>query len=366
MIKNDYRRALIMLRPNVQGYSGHVRLERRTLIGSMYFIVNTPDVGGDFRAALVGRKNCDYYVAPIGELRRDSRGQAGLPYSFDPRNIGGRELEDYQLVAVIRVDDGVCQLVLTGNLNGSCDINFSAVQRAVCETYAGIPEPAYDLPPRPENRPVNPAPPVIRPPQNIPQDDSQIPAPPIIPEGPAIPERPSEPAPDNPQTPAPPVIPEGPAIPDLPGTQDPAADPGIPAEPIEDPNRPMVIPAQSSRIRPSAADLLGVDTDEPWAAAIEGLRSLFENEPAESAFEEDDFVYVRAPLPGGGGYEYALIGLHEDDGRIDAVRYAIPARYSPEPPAGLESYIWVGGAGDGWWVFTADPQTGEPLQNFDD
>ena len=33
MMRNDYRRALILLRGNAPGYSGHVRLERRTLMG---------------------------------------------------------------------------------------------------------------------------------------------------------------------------------------------------------------------------------------------------------------------------------------------------------------------------------------------
>ena len=35
MMRNDYRRALILLRSNAASYSGHVRLERRTLMGSM-------------------------------------------------------------------------------------------------------------------------------------------------------------------------------------------------------------------------------------------------------------------------------------------------------------------------------------------
>ena len=86
MIKNDYRRALIMLRPNVQGYSGHVRLERRTLMGSMYFIVNTPDSLGQLQAALVGKNNGEYFAITLGTLRRDGRGQANLAYSFDPRD----------------------------------------------------------------------------------------------------------------------------------------------------------------------------------------------------------------------------------------------------------------------------------------
>jgi hypothetical protein len=43
MSKNEYRRAFIMLRPAMTGISGHVRLERRTMTGSMYFIVTAPN-----------------------------------------------------------------------------------------------------------------------------------------------------------------------------------------------------------------------------------------------------------------------------------------------------------------------------------
>lgn len=42
MIRNDYRRALIMLRALEKGYSGHVRLERRTLRGNMQFSITAP------------------------------------------------------------------------------------------------------------------------------------------------------------------------------------------------------------------------------------------------------------------------------------------------------------------------------------
>ena len=39
MQRNDFRRSLILLRPLRRGMSGHVRLERRTLQGSMRFTV---------------------------------------------------------------------------------------------------------------------------------------------------------------------------------------------------------------------------------------------------------------------------------------------------------------------------------------
>ena len=42
MSRNEYRRAFIMLRAVQPGYGGHVRLERRTLTGSMYFTITAP------------------------------------------------------------------------------------------------------------------------------------------------------------------------------------------------------------------------------------------------------------------------------------------------------------------------------------
>ena len=46
MVKNDYRRAFIMLRPARQGFGGHVRLEKRALSGNLYFIVTAPESAG--------------------------------------------------------------------------------------------------------------------------------------------------------------------------------------------------------------------------------------------------------------------------------------------------------------------------------
>ena len=138
MMRNDYRRALILLRSNASSYSGHVRLERRTLMGSMYFVVQAPEAAENLRAALVGRDRSGYFACALGQFKRDSRGQAVLSYSFDPRNLCGRELEQYQLVAVVRGD---CEIVLSGNVSGSAELNWAQVRAAVCALY-GAPEEA--------------------------------------------------------------------------------------------------------------------------------------------------------------------------------------------------------------------------------
>ena len=65
MLRNDYRRALIMFRPLEQGYSGHARLERRTLMGTLCLTASAPGAAA-LRAALVGRRGNDYFAAPLG------------------------------------------------------------------------------------------------------------------------------------------------------------------------------------------------------------------------------------------------------------------------------------------------------------
>ena len=96
MIRNDYRRALIMLRALEKGYSGHVRLERRTLRGNMQFSITAPS-GGELHAAILARKPGTYAAEDLGALGRDGRGQAGLNATFDPRNILGNDLDECPL-----------------------------------------------------------------------------------------------------------------------------------------------------------------------------------------------------------------------------------------------------------------------------
>lgn len=133
MVKNDYRRALIMLRVHERGYSGHIRLEHRTLSGSMYFMVGAPSNANVLCAALVRRDSRGaYFAVKLGELRRDSRGQATLAYSFDPRNIDGRPLDEYLVAAVVERRQDGCVLALSGNVNGAREVSWPEVSAAAC------------------------------------------------------------------------------------------------------------------------------------------------------------------------------------------------------------------------------------------
>lgn len=367
MNRNEYRRAFIMLRAAEPGYSGHARLERRTLTGSLYFVVAAPEGAGALDAALVGRRGGETYAAPIGTLRRDRRGQWTLAWTFDPRDIAGRPLEGYQWIAVARADGG-CAVALTGNVEGSYPLDIAALRRAVCALFAAPrPEPAADLPPAEPDEP--------------PQTAVPLPAP--APE-PAIVEAAEETAeaeavPEPVAAPEPAPQPEAeetrgdvkiyrrskarlytamrPAAPDPMPTPDETPGPAAAeSEPVAAETDP---PAEAGQ---TAAQALGLDITSPWPGTLESLRRLFATQsPAEGA-PDDDFTYVRAPMPAGSGFEACMIGLRANGGRADAVRYALPGTYAPQPPAGLECYAWSERGGRGWWTTTVAPDGG-PIQN---
>ena len=153
MDRNEYRRALIMLRSLKKGYAGHGRIEVRTLTGRLNVLVTAPEgTGLTQQVALVGRRRGEYYAWPLGSLRRDLRGQAGLSVTFDPRDLGGRTLEAYCLMAVAEISGDDCQLALVGNLGGSCEMDWAQVREAVCGLYA--PELVTDLPESAEDAPT--------------------------------------------------------------------------------------------------------------------------------------------------------------------------------------------------------------------
>lgn len=348
MVKNDYRRSLIMLRPHAPGYSGHVRLERRTLMGSMFFVINVPASCGELCAALVRRNAQDtYFAVKLGELRRDGRGQATLAYSFDPRNIDGRPLEDYLLITVVHRDSENCDVVLSGNVNGSVEVNWNSVRAASCEACTPPRTPACDLcPPAPQPRPSQPSRPgtggEVRP---TPSQPSQ----PVEDEGEPTPSEPSQPEEGEESGP----VPGEPSRPEESGENRP-----IPNRPSQFVGEPENGDGREETL-PTAGETLGIDLSAPWPGVSEQLREMFASQPARELMLNDGYTYVTAPMPEGSGYDHVEVGVRIRDGVPDSVAYAIPARYTPEPPPGLEDYRWQGGASEGWWTVHTDPSTGE-------
>ncbi len=382
MNRNEYRRAFIMLRAAAQGYGGHVRLERRTLTGSMYFIVSAPEGAGPLRAALAGQRDGQYYATPLGTLSRDRRGQVTLAWQFDPRGIDGRPLEAYAWVAVAQTGDA-CRVVLTGNVEGSRDLDPVQLERAVCALFAPEEAPAADLPERAAEAPAateeTAAPPAqaeetqsdikiytgsrARPVTRTPTGDAGIgeaagaaPAP----GGSGASDAAAEPTPAGNRVP--PSGTAGPASGEVRATAaaepTPAGDrvpPSGTAEPASGEVRataagaPTAAPAEPAAPR-TAAQALGLDITRPWPAPAEPLRRLFATQAPAQAAPDGEYVYVVAPMPTSSGYAGSLAGLRAEGGRITGLRYALPARYAPQPPAGLEDYRWLGTAGEGWWV----------------
>ena len=317
MVRNDYRRSLILLRSNASGYAGHVRLERRTMMGSMYFVVQSPRDGGTLQAVLIGRNRGGYYACPLGMLRSDDERQFSLSVNFDPRNICSRELEDYRLAAVVRVKPLDCRIVLFGNLNGYTDVDWTRATEAACNLFTQpVPPPAP-----PQNRPAAPDTPIL-PTPGLP--GGEIPA-----------------APDTPILPTP----------GLPGGETPAA-PDTPILPT--PGLPGNLAQPGAEGSVAAAAVLGVNAEQSWLPSIEGLREIFRTAPAMEITPDGDYVYVSAPMPAMSGYDSCAVGLRAEDGKIISVRYALPSLYAPEPPAGLEDYIWYGDNSRGWWVREID------------
>ena len=397
MIRNDYRRAFIMLRPALPGYGGHARLERRTATGSLYVVVTAPEDAGAPEAALTGRRNGEYYAAALGPLRRDRRGQWTLAVPFDPRNVAGRPLEAYRWLTIVRTADGArttggartaggCAVALNGNLEGSCELDAVALAQAVCALYAAPEAPAADIPspgePAPEPEAAADA--NIQETEPAPEPNIQEPAP--VPEAniqeteSAAEPIPREPAPDAGAPQAEPSPPEdagdvkiyvrskarvytamaAPERRDPPAAEPPAAEPeaAAPANPAAEPEaaapaNPATEPEAAAAAEPvppqSAAEALGLDASSPWNGALEPLRRLFaENPPAEDA-PQDSYTYVRAPMPAGSGFDACYIGLHATGGAADGLRYAIPGANAAEPPAGMDGYAWS----RGFWIIDA-------------
>ena len=496
MLRNDYRRVLIMLRSLRAGIAGYVRLERRTLIGTMQFTVTGAREDELLYALLLYQVNGLWYAQPIGQLGPARYGQSGLVYRFDPRSIEGRALEDYTLVAVASLEDGVCDLVLAGFLNGSREVDWPQVRQAVCQSLATTS--TSDRPLVDQGAPI---PPICTPDCCQICPDGGAVSLPLTPDRPVVdggavslPLTPDRPVVDGgavslPLTPDRPVVDGGaaslPLTPDrsvvdggaasLPLTPDrPVVDGGAVTLPLADGESPEAngraadtqdgesdaaenaatvptfsseprtvsessesaaqtpqtadttettdsAPSQSAAQTPRAADTtettdsappqsaaqtpraadnaettdsaapdatpadefdtpardgarpdafdtparlnigddcengcaaaeLDTDSDQPWPACIEPLRRLYRTRASCRPFDAEGFVLIKAPIAPETGLDHCIAGLSCAGGRPDRVLYGIPARYTPEPPPGLEGYAWRGDTGGGYWV----------------
>ena len=370
MLRNDYRRALIMLRGLTEGVSGYVRLERRTLIGTLQFTINGAPQDAALYALMLYVQNGLWYACKLDKLGAARGGQAGMVYRFDPRNICGRDLEQYSLVVVAGVENGACELLLAGYLNSPVETDWPQARQAVCQALASESGSAASLPttgalsaPVPQialsaERAIPAAEktePALQTPESIDEDTFDQPAGPETSEEAGAPEpdefdRPAAGSDASREKPAPDEF-DHPAASLETAREKPAPQPdefdspAASAEP-EEGAQADATPESSG----TAGDALALDVSLPWPDSVEPLRQLFRTRAASRPFEAEGFALIKAPVASEAGFDHCVVGISAGQGRPDRVLYGIPARYTPTPPAGLEGYEWRGDGRNGYWV----------------
>lgn len=307
MIRNDYRRAMIMLRALEGDTSGFVRLERRTLRGTLQFTVNGAPTG-ELRAAMLGSIHGAWRIHDLGALRRDARGQAGMTFTYDPRNIAGFDLDDYTMLGVIGQVGNQWRLTMSGWVSGSKVVDWAAAGAAVDAQYSpgGAQKAQAERAPMAEMEVSNAG---DSPSFDVAETEAYAEA--FAP----------EPAMSEPVT----------ALPDA-------------AEMTE-----------ASVSSAPAAESLALPLEMAWPAELATLRDLFMTQPPYEGLAIEDYVFVRAPMPSVSEQEFCAVGIMTQDGMIARTCYAIPGQYAAQPPAGLEGYVFMQGEdGSGWWVVCHD------------
>ena len=339
MQKNEYRRALIMLRSLRGGYAGHARQEQRTLMGDLYITASAPEAG-ELRAALAGSSRGGWFAADAGTLRRDSRGQAAGRFHYDPRNVAGRDMDAYSQLLILAPNGDVA---LAGSLRGG-QVDWAAMLEAVRNLFRRAEEYADTLPEAEtaaENGPEAP--------ENPEGDAAQGGSNPWIFPAPA--------AEAGEQAPA--KAPETEAQENAVDAPEPAeeapGDGGIaPETPAPEPERssPWIVPAPAEKAEGQAAGNAPEAEPEP-SAPEDGADAADAGEGDSCAMslpEKEGYVFVRVPVPVGCGYSCAAIGLRREGDRVAGVCYALPGGPQAEPPAGMEDYAWQAFDGRGWWL----------------
>ena len=111
--------------------------------------------------------------------------------------------------------------------------------------------------------------------------------------------------------------------------------------------------APETKPLPAGAQL-DLDITKPWPSDVESLRVLFLTQPPYEPLSVDGYVFVRAAMAEETGIDHCAVGIRAENGEVTGVCYAIPMVYSPEPPAGLEGYRWIGDQNRGWWTTCDD------------
>ena len=294
MVKNNYQRSLMLLRRLEGRASGHVRLERRLFTASLTFTVNGASDEA-LHAALVRCARDEWIATDLGELQRSGNGQSHLNAVFDPRDVGGAPYDAYALLVVARAEKSGAFPVLCAYLREGFTADWSRVRAALAALYCPAPLPIPEA------------------------EDAQAPV------------KQADPRPEI-------RIDVKAVIPELASEAETEAETGSEA---------------SSPV--TALTILGDAV--PWPAGLEAERTVFQDNPPFTPFPAPGYVFVRAPLPEACGYVECAIGARVEEGRLAALCYALPGDRAPEPPAGLEGFVWR----EGWWAIFLDAGTGAEL-----
>lgn len=382
MMKNDYRRALIMLRALEPGLSGYVRLERRTLMGTMQFNVSGLRTTDSLQAVLAARTPTGWKIVHIGTLGQNQRGQAGLNWTFDPRSIEGLPLERYAALLVLALGEDGCRTLLTGYVNGSVRLDWQRVEDAACASYTPQPRSA-----QPEDRTAADDAALE---DDVQSDDTgalsdeQTGVSPVQEDtaGPActtpifLPvqeeESVGEPAAQEERLPGTtPIFLEQEETDERETWVEEAVSmveeemdrPAMSAGVLEEQDAmdvsamgagvlaaqdPMDVPAGGV----TALQALGIDPEKPWPEGIEPLRAAFAAAPPVPVSAQPGYVFIRAWHSA--SCPECAVGVRAVNGAPESVAWAIPGEEGPQPPQGLEGYTWQ----DGWWIAVADAQSG--------
>jgi len=381
MMKNDYRRALIMLRAVQSGLNGHVRLERRTLMGSMQFSLCGVRTGETMQAAMAAKTAAGWKIVHIGTLGANGRGQAGLNWTFDPRSIEGLPLEKYSVLLVLATGGGACRTAMTGYVNGSVQVDWQRVEQAACAAYAAA---------QPEREETFTAKDAAQGPVDLPAEQSISASAAVLR--------------DEFDTPAAQDVPASASSHS--GFDAPAAEEGVPAsatvlrEAFDTPAAEEGAPASATVLRdefdtPAAADVpasagshsgldtpaaeegapasatalrdefdspaaeggtalqaLGLDPDAPWPEDVAPLRSAFASSPPVFLPAMPGYVFIRAFHSA--ACPECAVGIRAENGRPVGAAWAIPGGKSDKPAQGLEGYEWK----EGWWISQTDAGSG--------
>ena len=117
------------------------------------------------------------------------------------------------------------------------------------------------------------------------------------------------------------------------------------------------MPSDTSAVEPWLLEGLCAQ-ERTWPECCAELKSLFCQAVRACPLDEPGFVFVRAPMAGGGS---CAVGIKCEGGLPAEVMYLIPGRYAAVPPAGLEGYVWREGEGGGFWAARQDAYTGAML-----